>query len=67
MSVEALDAAQHRGDRLTLGAVRERTAAYTSYDVAYRSITVDARGEKEIYRDLRMKLFIDPVELKAEH
>ncbi|QIK68411.1 prolyl oligopeptidase family serine peptidase [Nocardioides sp. HDW12B] len=50
MSVEALDAAEHRGDRLTLGAVRERTAAYTSYDVAYRSITIDARGEKEIYR-----------------
>jgi len=27
----------------------------------------EAEGEKEIYRDLRMKLFIDPVELKAEH
>jgi len=26
----------------------------------------EAEGEKEIYRDLRMKLFIDPVELKAE-
>lgn len=27
----------------------------------------EAEGEKEIFRDLRMKLFIDPVELKAEH
>ncbi len=27
----------------------------------------EAEGEKEIYRDLRMKLFIDPVELKAEY
>jgi acyl-homoserine-lactone acylase len=26
----------------------------------------EAEGEKEIYHDLRMKLFIDPVELKAE-
>ncbi len=26
----------------------------------------EAEGEQEIYRDLRMKLFIDPVELKAE-
>ncbi len=50
MSVEALDASEHRGDRLTVGAVREQTADYTSYDVAYRSITVDPRGEKEILR-----------------
>ncbi len=50
VSVEALDASEHRGDRLTLGAVREKTADYTSYDVAYRSITVDPRGDKEIYR-----------------
>ncbi len=27
----------------------------------------EAEGEKEIYRDLRMKLFIDPVELQAEY
>ena len=27
----------------------------------------EAEGEKEIYRDLRMKLFIDPEELKAEY
>ena len=27
----------------------------------------EAEGEMEIYRDLRMKLFIDPVELKAEY
>ncbi len=27
----------------------------------------EAEGEQEIYRDLRMKLFIDPVELKAEY
>ncbi len=26
----------------------------------------EAEGEKEIYRDLRMKLFIDPAELRAE-
>src|SRR5215210_5890000 len=26
----------------------------------------EAEGEKEIYKDLRMKLFIDPVDLKAE-
>ena len=27
----------------------------------------EAEGEKEIYRDLRMKLFIDPVDLKAQY
>jgi acyl-homoserine lactone acylase PvdQ len=27
----------------------------------------EAEGEKEIYRDLRMKLFIDPVKLKAQY
>ncbi|MGD9904355.1 MAG: penicillin acylase family protein [Vicinamibacterales bacterium] len=27
----------------------------------------EAEGEKEIYRDLRMKLFIDPVELRAQY
>lgn len=50
VSVEALDASEHRGDRLRIGAVREQTADYTSYDVAYRSISIDPRGEKEILR-----------------
>ena len=27
----------------------------------------EAEGEKEIYRDLRMKLFIDPADLKAQY
>ena len=27
----------------------------------------EAEGEKEIYRDLRMKLFIDPADLKAKY
>jgi dipeptidyl aminopeptidase/acylaminoacyl peptidase len=34
-----LRAVSHEGSRLRLGAVRERTAAYTSYDVTYRSTT----------------------------
>lgn len=33
----ALQATSHRGSQLRLGAVRERTAAYTSYDVTYRA------------------------------
>ena len=33
VSVLGLAAEQHRGDRLRLGAVRERTSEYTSYDV----------------------------------
>ncbi len=41
----ALAATEHRGDRLRLGAVRERTAAYTSYDVTYRSRTTTPAGE----------------------
>ena len=36
---------RHRGDRL-LGAVRERTAGYTSYDVTYRSRSTTPRGEE---------------------
>ena len=42
---------RHRGDRLRLGAVREQTAEYTSYDVTYRSrsTTGRPRGE-ESYR-----------------
>ena len=35
----ALQAATHQGSGLRLGAVRERTAAYTSYDVTYRTRT----------------------------
>src|SRR5256886_8348260 len=27
----------------------------------------EAEGEKEIYRDLRMKLFIDPADMKAQY
>ena len=37
VSVPGLAEQRHRGDRLRLGAVREQTAAYTSYDVTYRS------------------------------
>ena len=39
---------QHEGDRLRLGAVRERTSEYTSYDVTYRSRTTTRQG-KESY------------------
>jgi dipeptidyl aminopeptidase/acylaminoacyl peptidase len=44
--VLGLAAQEHRGDRLRLGAVRERTAAYTSYDVSYRSRTTGDRGQE---------------------
>jgi fermentation-respiration switch protein FrsA (DUF1100 family) len=37
---------RHRGDRLRLGAVRERTAGYTSYDVTYRSRSSTRSGEE---------------------
>ena len=46
VSVLGLAAQRHRGDRLRLGAVRERTAQYTSYDVSYRSRTTTRRGEE---------------------
>ena len=46
VSMAALSAGEHRGDRLRLGAVRERTAAYTSYDVTYRATTTDDRGTR---------------------
>ncbi len=51
VSVLGLAAERHSGDRLRLGAVRERTAAYTSYDVTYRSrSTTDAgKGPEESY------------------
>ena len=49
ISVAGLAQQRHQGDRLRLGAVRERTAAYTSYDVTYRSRTTTTRG-LESYR-----------------
>jgi len=39
VSIAALQTASHEGSRLRLGAVRERAAAYTSYDVTYRATT----------------------------
>jgi dipeptidyl aminopeptidase/acylaminoacyl peptidase len=49
VSVLGLAAQQHSGDRLRLGAVRERTAEYTSYDVTYRSTSVTTGGDRESY------------------
>ena len=46
ISVLGLAQERHRGDRLRLGAVREETAAYTSYDVTYRSRSTTPRGEE---------------------
>ena len=46
VSVLGLDQQTHRGDRLRLGAVREDTAAYTSYDITYRSRSTTAGGEE---------------------
>ena len=46
VSVLGLAEQRHRGDRLRLGAVRERTAEYTSYDVTYRSRTTTRKGEE---------------------
>jgi dipeptidyl aminopeptidase/acylaminoacyl peptidase len=46
VSVLGLAEQRHRGDRLRLGAVRERTAEYTSYDVTYRSRTTTGRGDE---------------------
>jgi dipeptidyl aminopeptidase/acylaminoacyl peptidase len=48
VSVLGLAEQRHRGDRLRLGAVREQTADYTSYDVTYRSRTT-TRGAEESY------------------
>ena len=42
ISVAALADAELTGGDLRLGAVRERTSAYTSYDVTYRSTTAGA-------------------------
>ncbi len=49
VSVPGLAEQRHRGDRLRLGAVREQTADYTSYDVTYRSRSTtgpDRQGEE---------------------
>jgi len=46
VSVPGLAAQGHAGDRLVLGRVRERVAAYTSYDVTYRSRTTTSSGEE---------------------
>jgi len=46
VSVLGLAEQRHQGDRLRLGAVRERTSEYTSYDVTYRSRTTTRRGEE---------------------
>lgn len=46
VSVPGLDAQRHTGDRLRLGAVRERTPAYTSYDLSYRSRSTTRRGSE---------------------
>ncbi len=46
ISVLGLAEQRHRGDRLRLGQVRERTAEYTSYDVTYRSRSTTDRGEE---------------------
>jgi dipeptidyl aminopeptidase/acylaminoacyl peptidase len=48
VSVLGLAEQQHRGDNLRLGAVRERTPEYTSYDVRFRSRTT-TRAEQESY------------------
>jgi dipeptidyl aminopeptidase/acylaminoacyl peptidase len=50
VSVPGLARQVHRGNRLRLGAVRERTAAYTSYDASYRSRTIHPDGRTETYR-----------------
>ena len=51
VSVPGLAEQRHSGDRLRLGAVRERTAAYTSYDITYRSrsTTGPRQGGQESY------------------
>ncbi|MGI8645486.1 MAG: alpha/beta hydrolase family protein [Nocardioides sp.] len=46
VSVLGLAEQRHRGERLRLGAVRERTTGYTSYDVTYRSRSTTSGGEE---------------------
>lgn len=48
MSVPALAADTLRGGGLRLGAVRERTAAFTSYDVSFRSTTGTAAARRSL-------------------
>jgi uncharacterized protein len=48
VSVPGLVAERHRGGELRIGAVRERTAAFTSYDVTFRSTTTSARGTRSL-------------------
>lgn len=48
VSVPGLWASVHRGDRLRLGAVREQTAAYTAYDVTFRSRTTGSDGDRSL-------------------
>ncbi len=44
VSVLGLAEQRHRGDRLRVGATRESTGSYTSYDVTYRSTSSTRRG-----------------------
>jgi uncharacterized protein len=46
VSVLGLAEQRHRGDRLRIGAIRGRTAEYTSYDVSYRSSSTTQGGEE---------------------
>jgi dipeptidyl aminopeptidase/acylaminoacyl peptidase len=46
VSVLGLAERRHEGDQLRLGAVRQRTATFTSYDVTYRSRTTMPAGEE---------------------
>ena len=46
MSVLGLADQRHQGDRLRIGAVRTRTADYTSYDIRYRSSSTTRTGEE---------------------
>ncbi|MCW2813440.1 MAG: peptidase [Nocardioides sp.] len=48
VSVAGLAEQTHQGDRLRLGAVREDTATYTSYDVTYRSRSTTGRGPESL-------------------
>ncbi len=46
VSVLGLAEQRHRGDRLRLGAVREQSSEYTSYDVTFRSRSTTGIGEE---------------------
>lgn len=46
VSVLGLANQRHRGDRLRIGAVRSQDAAYTSYNVRYRSRDTTPKGEE---------------------